>query len=107
MCTENVNDIPIRTLVYQDESQWIACCLDFDLSTRGAEPEEAVDRLEEAIETHLKEARAGRHPLFRPVSAEMWQHYYQAAEDKLFQHGPGHGHVEHRPLLAVPIVSPA
>jgi hypothetical protein len=106
MCGEQHNDIPVRTLVVRDGDDWMARCLDFDLAARAAQVDEAVERLEEEIEQHLREAKAGRRPLFRPVGAEVWQQFYQAAEALLTTAGPGHAHIEHRPLVVEAVASP-
>ena len=99
MCTENQNDVPIRTVVMEADKGWTAFCLDFDLTAHGAQPEEAVDRLEDAINEHFKKVRAGEVALFQRPSEEVWKLYVRAAEARLLATGPGHGHVEHRPLL--------
>ena len=99
MCTENINDIPIRTAVRKSEKGWTAHCLDFDLQTEADSANDALDLLDSAMEHHLKQAAEGKRELFRPVSRELWELYYKAAEAKLLSSGPGHGHVEHRPLM--------
>ncbi len=99
MCSENMNDIPIRTLLVPDQGGWVAHCLDFDLRAEGLQPEEALDALEEAISEHLRQARAGRTPLFRSAPPEVLEAYAQAAQARLLATGPDHGHVEHRPLI--------
>ena len=103
MCSENQNDIPIRSLIVQSQQGWTAHCLDFNLQAHGGEPEDALDLLDEAISAHLKKARAGETPLFVSAREELWKLYFQAAEAKLMATGPGHGHVEHRPLMLDPI----
>ena len=99
MFTENQNDVPIRTVVTEKDGGWIAYCLDFAIEGQGSQPEEAVDRLEEAIQEHFQKVRAGQVPLFQQPSEEVWKLYVRAAEARLLATGPGHGHVEHRPLL--------
>ena len=99
MCTENQNDVPIRTVVTEKDGGWIAYCLDFALVGEGDQPEEAVDRLEDAIKEHFERVRAGEVPLFHQPSEELWKLYVRAAETRLLATGPGHGHVEHRALL--------
>lgn len=100
MCNDSFNDIPIRSLVTRHEQGWKAHCLDFDLIGLGAEPDEAVDQLEEAIVRHLQAVKNGEKTLFHPVSKEIWAAYYEAAEAALQSTGPGHAHVDHRPLVA-------
>lgn len=99
MCTENTNDIPIRTIVRRSERGWTAHCLDFNLEATADEPNDALDMLDGAIEFHLEKARQGEVELFRAASKDLWDLYYKAAEVKLLKSGPGHGHVEHRPLM--------
>ena len=100
MCGEQHNDIPIRTLVTQSSEGWKAHCLDFDLVGHGPDANEAVERLEEEIVRHLQEVKSSGQSLFRPVGPEVWREYYETAEVMLNQTGPGHAHIEHRPLLA-------
>lgn len=99
MCTENVNDIPIRTIVKRSEQGWLAHCLDFNLEALADNPNDALDLLDGAIRFHIEKAVEGQVKLFRPASPELWDLYYKAAEVKLLKSGPGHGHIEHRPLL--------
>ena len=102
MCTENINDVPIRTVVQKSEKGWTAHCLDFALQSTADNANDALDRLESAMEHHLAQAKEGKVELFRPVSRELWELYYRAAEAKLLNSGPGHGHVEHRPCCPTP-----
>lgn len=106
MCTENQNDIPVRTVVLQQNDEWIALCVDFSLQARGRQPEDAVDALETKISAHVKRAKEGETPLFPPMDKEALGHYQRAAENRLLASGPGHGHVEHRPLLLQTALTP-
>jgi predicted RNase H-like HicB family nuclease len=100
MCSENQDDIPIRSVVTRSDRGWVAHCLDFNLEAVGGEPNEAVDLLEEAIDGHLERARRGEVKLFQRADEELWKLYHRAAEVKLLKEGPGHGHVEHRPVFS-------
>ncbi len=100
MCTDNLNDIPVRSLVSQNGHGWKAHCLDFDLVGLGVDPDEAVDQLEEEIVRHLLAVKNGERTLFHPVSGELWSQYYKAAEAALQATEPGHAHIDHRPLVA-------
>jgi predicted RNase H-like HicB family nuclease len=102
MCSENQNDIPIRTVVVEKDRVWVAHCLDFGLQAKGKQPDEAVDSLDEAISVHLKRAKAGEVTLFPSLDPEVVKLYHRAAASKLLASGPGHGHVEHRAILLQP-----
>ncbi len=106
MCSQNHQDIPIRSLLVASQDRWKAICLDFALESEGGEAEEALDRLDEAITAHLEKARAGKTKLFRSAAQSWWDLYFQAAEARLLATGPGHGHVENRPLVATLELTP-
>jgi predicted RNase H-like HicB family nuclease len=106
MCSENQNDIPIRTVVVEQDGAWVAHCLDFGLRATAAQPDDAVDSLEKAIAAHVKRAKAGETELFPVPDNEAVKLYQRAAESKLLASGPGHGHVEHRPILLETAVAP-
>ena len=75
MCTENQNDIPIRTVVVEQDGAWVAHCLDFGLRAQGESPDDAVDRLEEAISAHIQRAKANQTELFTAIEPEALELY--------------------------------
>lgn len=99
MCTENQNDIPIRSVVVEQNGKWLAYCVDFGLEAESEQLNDAVDQLETAITKHMSAVRAGEKDLFPTPDPRALQLYLEAAKSKLLASGPGHGHVEHRALL--------
>lgn len=100
MCTENVNDVPIRTIVFQENDKWVAHCLDFNLRADATEADDALDALDQAIAAHVTQAKNGQVELFQECDQALWDLYFETAKAKLLASGPGHGHVENRPLIA-------
>jgi predicted RNase H-like HicB family nuclease len=45
----------IHYTLYREDSDYVAQCLDFDVSTFGATKEEALRMLKEAVELHLED----------------------------------------------------
>lgn len=45
----------IHCTVYREDSDWVAQCLDYDVSSFGATKEEALTMLKEAVELYLED----------------------------------------------------
>jgi predicted RNase H-like HicB family nuclease len=67
--------IPLQVVLYQDDGQWVAHCLQFDLAGVADSQSEAMQLLNEAIEIQIRETLAtgnGRN-LFSPADSELFQ----------------------------------
>lgn len=75
--------IPLRVVFYQEDGDWIAHCLEFDLLGDGKTKEEAARQLGGAIETQVGCFLENRniHNLFMPAPAEI-QSRFAAGEDE-------------------------
>ena len=75
--------IPLRVVFYQDEGDWIAHCLEFDLLGDGPTKEEAARQLEKAIATQFECFLENRdiNNLFCPAPAEI-QRMFAEADDE-------------------------
>jgi hypothetical protein len=75
--------IPLRVVYYQDDGDWIAHCLEFDLIGDGPTKMEAARQLEKAIATQFDcfLENDDIHNLFSPAPAEI-QRLFAEAEDE-------------------------
>lgn len=75
--------IPLRVVFYQDDGDWIAHCLEFDLLGDGPTKEAAARQLEMAIATQFESFRANQdiNNLFSPAPAEI-QRLFAEADDE-------------------------
>ncbi len=59
----------IHYTLYREESDYVAQCLDFDISSFGATRQEAMHNLKEAVELYLEDRpEAAAHPVISDVS---------------------------------------
>lgn len=75
--------IPLRVVFYQDDGDWVAHCLEFDLMGDGATKEEAVQQLGDAIMTQVDYFMETRDPatLFSPAPPDI-QQMFAAGDDE-------------------------
>jgi predicted RNase H-like HicB family nuclease len=53
----------ISYTLYREDSDYVAQCLNFDVSSFGSSPEDALLNLKEAIELYLEDQPKGQQPL--------------------------------------------
>lgn len=68
----NALRVPLRVVFYEEEGEWIAHCLEFDLVGCAATREAALELLSEAIVIQLKATQQNQNlaNLFTPASGE-------------------------------------
>jgi len=78
--------IPLQIVLYQDQGEWVAHCLNFDVAGDGATVEEALRRLTEAIGIQVEETfkHGNVDNLFSPAESKFWRMF---AEGKDVVHG--------------------
>jgi predicted RNase H-like HicB family nuclease len=67
--------VPLRAVFYQDEGDWIAHCLEFDLCGDGQTKEEAGACLEEAVSLQVRDSLEHHNlgNLFSPADGEFFR----------------------------------
>ena len=68
----NAPRVPLRVVFYEEDGEWVAHCLEFDLVGCAATREVALQRLSEAIVTQLEATRRNQNlaNLLTPASGE-------------------------------------
>ena len=68
----NALRVPLRVVFYEEDGEWVAHCLEFDLVGCAATREAALQLLSEAIVTQLEATRQNQNlaNLFTPASGE-------------------------------------
>ena len=67
----------IHAVIFKDaeSDQWVALCLEYDVTTQGDSEEHAKAMLQEAVELYLEEAGAQeREMLYQPIEGEPRVH---------------------------------
>jgi predicted RNase H-like HicB family nuclease len=74
--------IPLQVVFYQDDGQWVAHCLQFDLAGVGDTKADAIALLSEAIGIQVQESLKSGNPrnLFTPADSELFQ-MFAAGQD--------------------------
>ena len=74
--------IPLRVVFYEEDGEWVAHCLEFDLVGVGESKEEAVKLLSDAIFVQIKATLKNNNPknLFRPADSEYFQKFAAGAD---------------------------
>ena len=80
-----------NVLVYQEDSWWIAHCLEMDLPAEGASPLQALENLTGLMDFQITTALEGGNlaSIFAPAPPELWR-AYATATDFPFEHKPRH-----------------
>jgi predicted RNase H-like HicB family nuclease len=67
--------VPLRIVLYREDEQWLAHCLEFDLIGAGESRTDALDCLNDAITTQLEFSVAQDNPqnLFSPADGEYFE----------------------------------
>lgn len=70
----------LDVLLYREDGEWIAHCLQFDLVEAGATPEEAEESLSGVIQHHIQWALEDNdmEHLFHPAPPEVWKKFFTA-----------------------------
>jgi predicted RNase H-like HicB family nuclease len=79
----------LDVLLYRDDGEWVAHCLQLDLVEAGATPDEAEESLAGVIQHHIQWALEDddMEHLFHPAPAEVWKKFF-AAEPQGFREIP-------------------
>ena len=74
--------IPLRVVFYEEDGEWVAHCLEFDLVGVGENKEEAIKLLSEAIFVQLQATVKSKNlkNLFRPADSEYFQKFAAGAD---------------------------
>lgn len=69
--------IPLRVVFYEEDGEWVAHCLEFDLVGVGNDKGEAMKLLSDAIFVQVKATAKSKNlkNLFRPADSEYFQKY--------------------------------
>jgi hypothetical protein len=88
--------VPLRVVLYTDDGNWIAHCLEFDLLGDGATKPAAIETLVEAIRLQIEETVRHDNPanLFSPASGEIFELF--AAGSDCAELGFGLDHLQSR-----------
>jgi predicted RNase H-like HicB family nuclease len=70
----------LDVLLYREDGEWVAHCLQLDLVEAGATPEEAEDNLAGVIQHHIQWALDDddMEHLFHPAPPEVWKQFFGA-----------------------------
>ena len=80
---------PLRAFYYKSGSTYVADCLDLNLVSEGPTPENAIERLQEAMSGYLSVAFEGDTAglVLRPAPTSRWVRYYwHSLKQKLRRH---------------------
>ncbi len=82
----NAYRIPLQIVLYKEDGDWIAHCLNFDIAGDGATIEESLKRLEIAVGIQVEEAfkHGNLDNLFSPAESKFWRMF---AEGRDVVHG--------------------
>jgi predicted RNase H-like HicB family nuclease len=80
MATAAHPDFNLDVLLYREDGQWVAHCLQFDLVEAGATPEEAEEALAGVIQHHIQWAIEDDdlEHLFHPAPPATWKRFFAA-----------------------------
>ena len=69
--------LSLRAMIFPEDQEWVAHCLDLDLVETGATSEAAMDALVAAVSTELWYARSHDNfeHLFQPAPLDAWQRF--------------------------------
>ena len=86
---------PLRAFHYKSGSTYVAECLDLGLISEGPTPENAIQRLQEAMSGYLSVAFEGDpHGLvLRPAPASRWIRYYWYSLKRKLRRHESHNHL--------------
>ena len=70
--------VPLRIVVYQEDGDWVAHCLEFDLVGAGSNRKEAMSLLAEAVSIQAEESfKSGNlRNLFSPADGKYFQMFF-------------------------------
>jgi predicted RNase H-like HicB family nuclease len=70
----------LDVLLYRDDGEWVAHCLQLDLVEAGATADEAEESLAGVIQHHIQWALEDddMEHLFHPAPAEVWKKFFTA-----------------------------
>jgi predicted RNase H-like HicB family nuclease len=73
--------IPLRAVLYKEEGNWIAHCLEFDLIGDGETQKDAIRNLTEAIAIQIQASLKYRNPanLFKPAEGRYFRMFAAGA----------------------------
>lgn len=76
-------DFNLDVLLYREDGQWVAHCLQLDLVEAGTTATEAEDALAGVIQHHIQWAIEDddMENLFRPAPPETWKRFFTAKPD--------------------------
>lgn len=82
-------EFTVNVLLYREEGQWVAHCLQLDLVEAGATPEEAEEALIGVIQHHIQWALEDDdlEHLFHYAPPEVWKKFF-AADPERFREIP-------------------
>ena len=55
--SDSTHPTTVTVHTWQEENQWIAQCLEFDVASQGMSEQEALENLREALELYFEEPR--------------------------------------------------
>lgn len=69
--------IPLRVVFYEEDGEWVAHCLEFDLVGVGCDKQSAVVQLSDAIHVQLRATLKSKNlkNLFHPADSEILQRF--------------------------------
>lgn len=75
-------DIPLRIVLYQEDSRWVAHCLEFNILGDGDTRPDALGSLSQAVRIQVEESLRVDNPrnLFDPADGEYF-HRFAAGKD--------------------------
>ena len=78
----NTSRIPLRIVFYQEDGDWIAHCLEFDLVGDGATTEKALASLSTAIRIQIEQSIKHGNPrnLFSPADGEYFRRFAEGTD---------------------------
>ena len=62
---------PFAATVWREGNWFVSQCLEVDVASQGETEEEALAKLQEALELHFKQPRATRLPKLRTIEVEV------------------------------------
>jgi predicted RNase H-like HicB family nuclease len=75
----------LRAVLYQEEGEWVAHCLDLDIVATAPTRDQAAKQLVEAVTAQIDYARDHQNYayLYRPAPLEVWQRLAEAIQGGL------------------------
>ncbi|MDO8136767.1 MAG: hypothetical protein Q6354_03920 [Candidatus Brocadiales bacterium] len=82
--------IDLRILIYREEGNWVAHCLELDIVGAGGTPEKAFNLMSELVEDHISFCFENKieDKLFNPAPPEYWYRWLKSIPYRIPEYHP-------------------